>query len=123
MMTKYQLVFTKLEGHLTKVSNTVNKYDYITKFQAFQKMRDFIEMKRIKDHFAAKNFVMIIKNKSRDLRKTIDRVKTRQLKEAFGRMIKLVQEKRIKEVIAKKDSNQINKIKKNLMKREKEIKL
>ena len=30
MMTKYQLVFTKLEGHLIKVANTVNKYDYIT---------------------------------------------------------------------------------------------
>ena len=44
MMTKYQLVFTKLEGHLTKVANTVNKYDYITKFQTFQKLKDFIEM-------------------------------------------------------------------------------
>jgi len=35
MMTKYQLVFTKLEGHLMKVANTVNKYDFMTKYSAF----------------------------------------------------------------------------------------
>jgi len=40
-------------------------------------------MLKIKDHFTAKNLVMIIKNKSRDLRKTIDGIKMRQKREAF----------------------------------------
>jgi len=61
MMTKYQLVFTKLEGFLTKVSNTVDKYDYITKFQAFQYIKDFVEMQRLKEHFTAKKILMVLK--------------------------------------------------------------
>ena len=62
---------------MIKVSNIVSKYDFITKFQAFQALQDHANLKRIKESFAGKSLVVLIQNKLRDLSKCLRTVERR----------------------------------------------
>ncbi|KAL4480447.1 hypothetical protein ABPG74_020963 [Tetrahymena malaccensis] len=87
IMTKYQLVFIKLETMLTKIANMIKKREWLHKLNAFKDIQQHSYIKKQNNQLKSKLIFRILEKKVGSIQFALQKIINKQLNQSFKKII------------------------------------